>query len=224
MMEVLWPVVLMVLGSIRERARFWPPTSLDRNERHREARLAHSILLGSPIQEDRNCRDLDNDRGITTRSGVVLDGPLPPMPPILSIGNEVGKENELLTVHEIFRGLHFALSFADALIYMLQVALLTKREFILNIDDQSLILKCGDTPTISYDNSESVNRIDLIDATCAEYAPKVLDFTKSGDSTSIILDPSTFSSPFEGISEMLLEQRNRRVFRYVMNLRHEFAR
>ncbi|GJT38410.1 reverse transcriptase domain-containing protein [Tanacetum coccineum] len=41
-------------------------------------------------------------------------------------------------------------------------------EIILRHDDQSLILKCGDTPTISYDNSESVNRIDLIDATCAE--------------------------------------------------------
>ncbi|GKF37717.1 hypothetical protein Tco_0114475, partial [Tanacetum coccineum] len=64
--------------------------------------------------------------------------------------------------------------------------------------------KCGDTPTVFYDNSESVNRIDLIDATCAEYAPKVLDFTKSGDSTSIILDPPPFT-PFEG-SEMLLEQ------------------
>ncbi|GJU02200.1 reverse transcriptase domain-containing protein [Tanacetum coccineum] len=70
-------------------------------------------------------------------------------------------------------------------------------EIILRHDDQSLILKCGDTPTVSYDNSESVNRMDLIDATCAEYAPKVLDFTKSGDSTSIILDPPPFT-PFEG--------------------------
>ncbi|GJR04630.1 reverse transcriptase domain-containing protein [Tanacetum coccineum] len=64
--------------------------------------------------------------------------------------------------------------------------------------------RCGDTPTISYDNCETVKRIDLIDATCAEYAPQVLDFTKSGDSTSIILDPPPFT-PFEG-SEMLLEQ------------------
>ncbi|GKB22663.1 hypothetical protein Tco_0862064, partial [Tanacetum coccineum] len=77
-------------------------------------------------------------------------------------------------------------------------------EIILRHDDQSLILKCGDTPTISYDNFESVKRIDLIDATCAEYAPKVLDFTESGDSTSIILDPPPFT-PFAG-SEMLLEQ------------------
>ncbi|GKA57122.1 reverse transcriptase domain-containing protein [Tanacetum coccineum] len=77
-------------------------------------------------------------------------------------------------------------------------------EIILRHDDQSLVLKCGDTPTISYDNFETVKRIDLIDATCAEYAPKVLDFTESGDSTSIILDPPPFT-PFEG-SEMLLEE------------------
>ncbi|GKC46514.1 reverse transcriptase domain-containing protein [Tanacetum coccineum] len=77
-------------------------------------------------------------------------------------------------------------------------------EIILRHDDQSLILKCGDTPTISYDNFETVKRIDLIDATCAEYAPQVLDFTESGDSTSIILDPPPFT-PFEG-SEMLLEE------------------
>ncbi|GJT58675.1 reverse transcriptase domain-containing protein [Tanacetum coccineum] len=77
-------------------------------------------------------------------------------------------------------------------------------EIILRHDDQSLILKCGDTPTISYDNFESVKRIDLIDATCAEYAPKVLDFTESGDSTSIISDPPSFT-PFEG-SEMILEE------------------
>ncbi|GKF24182.1 reverse transcriptase domain-containing protein, partial [Tanacetum coccineum] len=77
-------------------------------------------------------------------------------------------------------------------------------EIILRHDDQSLVLKCGDTPKISYDNFEFVKRIDLIDATCAEYAPKVLDFTESGDSTSIISDPPSFT-PFEG-SEMILEE------------------
>ncbi|GJW68574.1 reverse transcriptase domain-containing protein [Tanacetum coccineum] len=75
-------------------------------------------------------------------------------------------------------------------------------EIILRHDDQSLVLKCGDTPTISYDNFESVKRIDLIDATCAEYAPKVLDFTESGDSTSIILDPPPFT-PFEGKGDVI---------------------
>ncbi|GJV88264.1 reverse transcriptase domain-containing protein [Tanacetum coccineum] len=77
-------------------------------------------------------------------------------------------------------------------------------EIILRHDDQSLTLKCGDTPTISYNNLESLKRIDLIDATCAEYAPKVLDFTESGDSISIIVDPPSFT-PFEG-SDMIIEE------------------
>ncbi|GJS81374.1 reverse transcriptase domain-containing protein [Tanacetum coccineum] len=298
------------------------------------------------VEERNECK------GITTRSGVVLDGPLPPMPPpFVNPDNEVAKETEvtkdqvqlnssqstarvqppvvqirekvqnkgkepLLRLElimnfqrpkqilpylqgekdknrerddilaskfiEIFRDLHFELSFADALVHMPKFALMIKKllsnkdklieitktpmnanltefdnhlaladlgasinlmplsiwkklglpdltnprvplilgrpflstahalidvyagEIILRHDDQSLVLKCGDTPTISYDNFESVKRIDLIDATCAEYAPKVLDFTESGDSTSIILDPPPFT-PFEG-SEMIIEE------------------
>nr|GFB57851.1 hypothetical protein [Tanacetum cinerariifolium] len=40
-------------------------------------------------------------------------------------------------------------------------------EIILRHDDQSLTLKCGDTPSISYNNFESLNKVDLIDATYA---------------------------------------------------------
>nr|GEW50390.1 hypothetical protein [Tanacetum cinerariifolium] len=38
-------------------------------------------------------------------------------------------------------------------------------EIILRHDDQSLTLKCGDTPSILYNNFESLNKVDLIDAT-----------------------------------------------------------
>nr|GFC10944.1 reverse transcriptase domain-containing protein [Tanacetum cinerariifolium] len=41
-------------------------------------------------------------------------------------------------------------------------------------DDQSLTLKCGDTPSISYNNLESLNKVDLIDVTCEEYSQEVL--------------------------------------------------
>nr|GEZ57717.1 reverse transcriptase domain-containing protein [Tanacetum cinerariifolium] len=41
---------------------------------------------------------------------------------------------------------------------------------------QSLTLKCGDTPSISYNNFESLNKVDLIDATCEEYSQEVLGF------------------------------------------------
>nr|GEZ85780.1 reverse transcriptase domain-containing protein [Tanacetum cinerariifolium] len=41
-------------------------------------------------------------------------------------------------------------------------------EITLRHDDQSLTLKCGDTPLISYNNFESLNKVDLIDATFNE--------------------------------------------------------
>nr|GFA48973.1 hypothetical protein [Tanacetum cinerariifolium] len=49
-------------------------------------------------------------------------------------------------------------------------------EITLMYDDQSLTLKCGDTPSISYNNLESLNKVDLIDATCEEYSQEVLGF------------------------------------------------
>nr|GFC72347.1 reverse transcriptase domain-containing protein [Tanacetum cinerariifolium] len=50
-------------------------------------------------------------------------------------------------------------------------------EITLRHDDQSLTLKCGDTPSISYNNLESLNKVDLIDVTCEEYSQEVLGFT-----------------------------------------------
>nr|GEX45185.1 reverse transcriptase domain-containing protein [Tanacetum cinerariifolium] len=49
-------------------------------------------------------------------------------------------------------------------------------EIILRHDDQSLTLKCGDKPSISYNNFQSLNKVDLIDATCEEYSQEVLGF------------------------------------------------
>nr|GEZ60397.1 reverse transcriptase domain-containing protein [Tanacetum cinerariifolium] len=50
-------------------------------------------------------------------------------------------------------------------------------EITLRHDDQSLTFKCGDTPSISYNNLKSSNKVDLIDATCEEYSQVVLGFT-----------------------------------------------
>nr|GEV24074.1 reverse transcriptase domain-containing protein [Tanacetum cinerariifolium] len=44
-------------------------------------------------------------------------------------------------------------------------------------ENESLTLKYGDTPSISYNNFESLNKIDLIDATCEEYSQEVLGFS-----------------------------------------------
>nr|GEZ56499.1 DNA-directed DNA polymerase [Tanacetum cinerariifolium] len=49
-------------------------------------------------------------------------------------------------------------------------------EIILCHDDQSLTLKCGDKPSISYNNFQSLNKVDLIDVTCEEYSQEVLGF------------------------------------------------
>nr|GEU70765.1 reverse transcriptase domain-containing protein [Tanacetum cinerariifolium] len=50
-------------------------------------------------------------------------------------------------------------------------------EIILRHEEQSLTLKCGDIPSISYNNFESLNKVDLIDATCGEYSQEVLGFS-----------------------------------------------
>nr|GEZ39423.1 reverse transcriptase domain-containing protein [Tanacetum cinerariifolium] len=51
-----------------------------------------------------------------------------------------------------------------------------EEEIILRHDDQSLTLKCGDKPSISYNNFQSLNKVDLIDTTCEEYSQEVLGF------------------------------------------------
>nr|GFD50608.1 reverse transcriptase domain-containing protein [Tanacetum cinerariifolium] len=50
-------------------------------------------------------------------------------------------------------------------------------KIILRHDEQSWTLKCGDTPSISYNNFESLNKVNLIDATCEEYSQEVLGFS-----------------------------------------------
>ncbi|GKF33570.1 hypothetical protein Tco_0106770, partial [Tanacetum coccineum] len=52
-------------------------------------------------------------------------------------------------------------------------------EITLRNDDQSFTLKCGDTPSISYNNLKSLKKVDLIDVTCEEYPQEVLDFSDS---------------------------------------------
>nr|GEY13728.1 reverse transcriptase domain-containing protein [Tanacetum cinerariifolium] len=86
-------------------------------------------------------------------------------------------------------------------------------EITLRHDDQSLTLKCGDTPSISYNNLESLNKVDLIDATCEEYSQVVLGFTDdvSNEVFSPIYEPIVSSSsqnltPFSESDILLLEE------------------
>nr|GEZ31027.1 reverse transcriptase domain-containing protein [Tanacetum cinerariifolium] len=86
-------------------------------------------------------------------------------------------------------------------------------EITLRHDDQSLTLKCGDTPSISYNNLESLNKVDLIDATCEEYSQEVLGFTDvvSNEVSSPIYEPIVSNSsqnltPFSASDFLLLEE------------------
>nr|GEZ79664.1 reverse transcriptase domain-containing protein [Tanacetum cinerariifolium] len=86
-------------------------------------------------------------------------------------------------------------------------------EITLRHDDQSLTLKCGDTPSIFYNNLESLNKVDLIDATCEEYSQVVLRFTDdvSTEVSSPFYEPIVSSSlqnlsPFDASDFLLLEE------------------
>nr|GEZ82942.1 reverse transcriptase domain-containing protein [Tanacetum cinerariifolium] len=80
-------------------------------------------------------------------------------------------------------------------------------EIILRHDDQSLTLKCGDTPSISYNNFELLNKVDLIYTTYEEYSQEVLgyaDVVSDEVSTPLLSDSyrpkdqekTTFTCPY----------------------------
>ncbi|GJT11025.1 retrovirus-related pol polyprotein from transposon TNT 1-94 [Tanacetum coccineum] len=82
----------------------------------------------------------------------------------------------------------------------------------LQHDDQSITFKVGDTKTFSYNTIESVNRVDVIDVACEEYAQEVLEFSnisKSGNPTPtlepILSTSPTSLTPFEG-GDFILEE------------------
>nr|GFA86511.1 reverse transcriptase domain-containing protein [Tanacetum cinerariifolium] len=86
-------------------------------------------------------------------------------------------------------------------------------EIILRHDDQSLTLKCGDMPSISYNNFQSLNKVDLIDATCEEYSQEVLGFSDvvaNEVSTSyfkpIVSNSSLNLTPFDESDFLLFEE------------------
>nr|GEV09886.1 reverse transcriptase domain-containing protein [Tanacetum cinerariifolium] len=128
---------------------------------------------------------------------------------------------------EIFYDLHFELSFTDTLVHMPKFAPMFKK--LINNKDKlieltktplnenssivSLTLKCGDTPSISYNNFESLNKVDLTDATCEEYSLEVLGFpdvVASGNPTPyydpIVSNSSPTINPFDESDFLLLEE------------------
>ncbi|GKC09205.1 reverse transcriptase domain-containing protein, partial [Tanacetum coccineum] len=55
-------------------------------------------------------------------------------------------------------------------------------ELTLRVDDEAITFKVGQTSRYSYNDAESVNRIDVIDVSCEEYAQEVHGFSDSSTS------------------------------------------
>ncbi|GKB58081.1 reverse transcriptase domain-containing protein [Tanacetum coccineum] len=86
-------------------------------------------------------------------------------------------------------------------------------EIILRNDDQTLTLKCVDTPSISYNNFELLKKVDLIDVMYEEYSQEVLDFSDSvayGNPSPgydpIVSNSSPTLTPFEESDFLLFEE------------------
>nr|GEX21431.1 transposon Ty3-I Gag-Pol polyprotein [Tanacetum cinerariifolium] len=181
---------------------------------------------------------------------VVIPKAKPNLPYPSRLQKKLREKDDILAAKfmEIFRDLHFELSFADALIHMPKFAPMFKKllnnkdklieltktplngncsavilkklpeklgdpEITLRHDDQSFTLKCGDTPSIFYNNLESLNKVDLIDATCEEFSQVVLGFTDdvSTEVSSPFYEPIVLSSsqnltPFDASDFLLLEE------------------
>ncbi|GJY27991.1 putative ribonuclease H-like domain-containing protein, partial [Tanacetum coccineum] len=85
-------------------------------------------------------------------------------------------------------------------------------ELTLRVDDDAITFKVGQTSKYSYNDAESINRIDVIDVACEEYVQEVLGFSENSNSgnPTIISDPIIALSPpsltpFEG-GDFILEE------------------
>ncbi|GJX13901.1 reverse transcriptase domain-containing protein [Tanacetum coccineum] len=72
-------------------------------------------------------------------------------------------------------------------------------EITLRVDNEDVTFNLDQTTRYSSTNDKSVNRIDIIDAVCEEYAPKLLGFPNSSGG-----NPTPTSEPFT--SEFILEE------------------
>ncbi|GJR04798.1 reverse transcriptase domain-containing protein [Tanacetum coccineum] len=74
-------------------------------------------------------------------------------------------------------------------------------EITLRVDNEAVTFNLDQTTRYSSTNDKSVNRIDIIDAVCEEYAPELLGFSNNDSSGG---NPTPTSEPFT--SEFILEE------------------
>ncbi|GJV60272.1 hypothetical protein Tco_1466372 [Tanacetum coccineum] len=85
-------------------------------------------------------------------------------------------------------------------------------ELTLRVGDEAITFKVGNTSKFSYNDAESINRIDVIDVACEEYSQEVLRFSSNSESGNptptsepIIAKSSPSLTPFEG-GDFILEE------------------
>nr|GEX77725.1 reverse transcriptase domain-containing protein [Tanacetum cinerariifolium] len=85
-------------------------------------------------------------------------------------------------------------------------------ELTLRVGDEAITFQVGNSSKFSYNDAESINRIDVIDVACEEYSQEVLGFSRnfeSGNPTPaaepIIARSSPSLTPFEG-GNFILEE------------------
>ncbi|GJV01322.1 reverse transcriptase domain-containing protein [Tanacetum coccineum] len=85
-------------------------------------------------------------------------------------------------------------------------------ELTLRVSDEAITFKVGNTSRYSYNDAESINRIDVIDVACEEYSQEVLGFSDNSESGNptpisepIIAKSSPSLTPFEG-GDFILEE------------------
>ncbi|GKB66931.1 reverse transcriptase domain-containing protein [Tanacetum coccineum] len=85
-------------------------------------------------------------------------------------------------------------------------------ELTLRVSDEAITFKVGNTSRYSYNNAESITRIDFIDIACKEYSQEVLGFSNNFESNNptlisepIIAKSSPSFTPFEG-GDFILEE------------------
>ncbi|GJU38159.1 reverse transcriptase domain-containing protein [Tanacetum coccineum] len=140
-------------------------------------------------------------KAITTRSGASYDGP--PIPPPVTPIYRAPKDTELPSTEDIQTPPLDGLSL-----------ICLRREITLRNDDSIVNpVNSGDAPSISYNNLESLKKVDLIDATCEEYSQEVLGFSDSVayNNPSPYFDPIVSTSsptltPFDESDFLLFEE------------------
>ncbi|GJT23253.1 hypothetical protein Tco_0893190 [Tanacetum coccineum] len=77
-------------------------------------------------------------------------------------------------------------------------------EITLRVDNETVTFNLDQTTRYSSTNDKSVNRIDIIDAVCEEYAPELLGFPNSlGGNTTLTFEPFTSEFILEEIEDYL---------------------